>query len=79
VSMKVKFKKMISFNRQVSTTRCPHGNNVMVKSKPCTLCNFYVRPHAFSDAITCSYDKAKKRGQVKEDKDSTNNKPPQHP
>jgi hypothetical protein len=69
--MKIKYKKIISFRREVSTTRCPYGHNAMVESKPCTLCNFYIRPHVFSDAITCSYDKAKKRGQIEEDKDMT--------
>jgi len=78
--MKIKFNKTIGYASEESTTLCPHGmKDIWVSSTSCSKCNFFVRPHIFSDAITCSYDKAKKRGQVKEDKVAIHSEPPRKP
>ena len=58
--MKIKYEYKKTYNSQECITLCPNGNkDVYVMTKSCTSCNFFVRPHVFSNAITCSYKKEK--------------------
>ena len=69
VNMKIKFESKKTFSGEVVLTPCPfRTDGVNVCSRECGSCSFYIRECFFSDAIICSYDKYKKKGQILNDK-----------